>query len=230
VVALTGTTPGRALEPIVASDPFAAAAGFVASALERVAAERGRVRLAVPGGSAAATVAQAAGLLEERGFDFARVLLTWVDERCVPASSPDSNRGGLQLGSEPGVVLPLFTDGERAEDAVARVERELAATFEGALDVVVLGMGADGHVASLFPGRAPPAGRVAHVRDSPKPPTERITLTRAMLATARHTFVVAAGEEKRAALERLVAGDATLPASGLPGLVVCTDMELGEPQ
>jgi len=224
---VSGAGPVHELEPIVAEDPFAAAAGAVARTLERIAAERERVRLAIPGGSAAAAALGAAGLLQGRGFDFGSLLLTWVDERCVPFSSPDSNRGSVRFEPVPGAELPLYLDGERPGDAVARVERGLTATFEDALDVTVLGMGADGHVASLFAEAPPLPGRVAWVANSPKPPPQRITLTRAMLATARHTFVVAAGEGKRAALERLVAQDPALPASGLPGLVVCTDLALG---
>ncbi|NNL66442.1 MAG: 6-phosphogluconolactonase, partial [Myxococcales bacterium] len=87
--------------------------------------------------------------------------------------------------------------------------------------------GEDGHVASLFPGRAVPRGAsVAFVADSPKPPAERVTLTRALLESARTSVLVAAGEAKRAALERLLTGDPELPAQGLPGLVVVTDLEL----
>lgn len=230
---MTGTTPERTArrpELLTARDPFDAGARLVADAVARVAEERGRARLAVPGGSGAAAATRAAELLRGRGFDFERLLLTWVDERCVPASSPESNRGTLRLEPAPGVVLPLYLDGERPAEAVRRVERELTTTFERALDVLLLGMGADGHVASLFVGRPPTEGVVAHVRDSPKPPPERITLTRAILGTARHTILVAAGEEKRQALTRLAEGDQGLPASGLPGLVICTDLDIGEPR
>jgi 6-phosphogluconolactonase len=101
-------------------------------------------------------------------------------------------------------------------------------------------MGADGHVASLFPDLPAPAtdcsgsdaglahvAYVAYVPDAPKAPPRRITLTREALACARHTLLVAAGEEKRSALERLCAGDPELPATGLTGLVVVTDLALG---
>lgn len=205
--------------------PFEGAARRLADAVAGCAAEEGRVRLAIPGGSAAVTATRAAQLLSARGFDFERLYLTWVDERCVPARAPESNRGATSFVPAPGVELPLFLDGEQPAEAVARVRRELGVTFQNALDVVLLGMGADGHIASLFVDRPPLEGLVGYVGDSPKPPRERITLTRELLRTARHTVLVAAGEEKRMAVTRLLAADASLPATGLPGLVVCTDLE-----
>jgi 6-phosphogluconolactonase len=145
----------------------------------------------------------------------------------------------------PARVLPLFEDGESPQAALARVARGYAETFADGLDVAVLGMGADGHVASLFPDRPASAADsvgsvaglardadgddvafVAYVPEAPKAPPRRITLTREALARARHTLLVAAGEEKRSALERLCAGDPELPATGLPGLVVVTDLAL----
>jgi len=111
---------------------------------------------------------------------------------------------------------------------VVRVEAALDERFQGGLDVLLLGLGEDGHVASLFPGRSAGNGRVAHIRSSPKPPLERITLTRAFLATARCAVCLAAGEAKRDAAYRLASGDTGLPASGLPGLVLVTDLDLGE--
>jgi 6-phosphogluconolactonase/glucosamine-6-phosphate isomerase/deaminase len=65
-----------------------------------------------------------------------------------------------------------------------------------------------------------------HVPDSPKPPADRITLTRRALETAKTSLLVAIGEPKREALTRLIGGDASLPAWGLPGLVIVTDLDL----
>ena len=98
---------------------------------------------------------------------------------------------------------------------------------EGGIDIALLGMGEDGHIASLFPGHAaPPEGALAaHIADSPKPPKDRITLTHRVLAAATDvSILLATGEGKRAALERLGAGDASLPAHGLPRLTVVTDL------
>ncbi len=215
-----------------ASDPIEVAAELLADALLELDRVRGAARLAIPGGSALAALGPARIRLGEA---WSRVLLTWVDERCVPFAHAESNRGAayraawLDANHAPARELPLFLDDERSEDAVARVESGLTQIFEGALDVLLLGMGEDGHVASLFPGwSAPPGARAAFVASSAKSPPRRVTLTRCMLATARCSILVAAGEAKRAALLRLLAGDPGLPAQGLPGLTVVTDLDPGK--
>lgn len=215
---------------VCAPDAVARASALLVEAVRAVDSERGRARLAIPGGSALGALAPARAQL---GSVWRRVLLTWVDERCVPFADARSNRGAahrsaaLAASDPPADLLPLFSDGERGDEAVERVEAALAARFSGELDVALLGMGEDGHVGSLFPGAPEPTGaRVAFVRSSPKPPPERITLTRRMLATARSLVLLATGEAKRGAIERVIAGDPALPATGLPGLVIVTDLEL----
>ena len=214
---------------VVASDPIAAAAARVEEAVRAVDAEREAARLAIPGGSAAAVVG---AVREALGEVWRRVRLTWVDERCVPRRALDSNRGTahrngfLREDDPPAVELALFEDGETPEAACERVAEGLGRELHAGLDVVLLGMGADGHVASLFPGRGEPPGVVAPVYESPKPPRERVTLTTRFLRTARTTVLFATGEAKREALTRVLMEDPKLPASGLPGLVVVTDLEL----
>ncbi len=211
-------------------DAAASGALLLVEALTAVDSERGSARLAIPGGSALRAVGAARARL---GTAWNRVLLTWVDERCVPFADPRSNRGGayrsgaLDACDPPAELLPLFEDGERAAESLERVEAALDARFGGVLDVVLLGMGEDGHIGSLFPGAGESTkGRVAIVRESPKPPAERLTLTRLVLATARRTVLIATGEPKRAAVERVFSGDSALPATGLPGLVIVTDLDL----
>ena len=213
----------------VAKDPVAVAAGLVTEAL--LAADFGGAapRRPAPGGSAAAALGTIAAGMPDGVW--ARTSLTWVDERCVPVADPRSNRGAALaagfLSPTPGRLLPLFEDGEAPAAAVARVIAGLGALFRRGLDVTLLGMGEDGHVASLFPGHGALASveGAAYVPDAPKPPPERITLTLDVLRTAKRTVLLATGEGKRAALERLLAGDRALPAVGLPGLVVVTDLE-----
>ena len=217
-------------ELVIADDPRAAAASRVAAAVQRAVDERGSARLAIAGGSAAAVVAVARELI---GPAWRATRLTWVDERCVPWRDPASNRGeahrqgALAVDTPVAVELPLLRDEEltRLDVALARVEAALASDFADGLDVTLLGLGTDGHVASLFPGKPWDVGetRALLVRTAPKPPPLRITLTRAFLATARTHVIYAVGVAKREAIARLLAGDRSLPASGLDGVVVVTD-------
>lgn len=206
---------------LVAADPVREAASRL-----RVALETHGSRLAIAGGSAARVLAH-----ETLEPLWSSVTLTWVDERAVPGASSDSNRGEADRVApiaRAGVCLPLVQDDELDDltRAVARVERGLDAHFDGGLDVTLLGLGEDGHVASLFPGHAWTHGdaRVMMTDDSPKPPSRRLTLTRPFLATARTHVVFAVGAGKADAIARLVAGDPALPASGLEGLVIVTDI------
>ena len=214
-----------------AADPAAAAAELLVPLLERIDRERGRARLAVTGGSAVAPL----GLVRRRlaAGVWGRLQLTWIDERCVPFGDPESNRGiayrtgHLDPSDPPGLELPLFLDGEQPEAAAARVAAQLGGAFQGRLDVLLLGLGEDGHIASLFPGkpfRRPGDPLAFAVLDSPKPPPRRITLSLAALATAPGSVLVAFGEGKRDALARLAQGDPALPGSALDGLTVVSDL------
>jgi 6-phosphogluconolactonase len=215
---------------VVDADPVTAAAARLGAALRAADGPAGP-RLAVPGGTALRALGPARIALGAAAWG--RVRLTWVDERCVPLADPESNRGGayragiLAVDAPPGLELPLLLDGEAPAAACARVTTRLAADFGAALDVLLLGLGADGHVASLFPGHpvVGATGLVAHVTDSPKAPATRLTLTFGLLATAGRAILLATGEEKRAALRRLLDGDPALPATRLPALTIVTDLE-----
>jgi len=200
--------------------------------LREVLASRPVARLAISGGSAAQLVGDVRAAL---GDEWSRIFLTWADERAVPFDDAQSNRGSayrsdaLSKGAPPGRELPLYEDGESASAALARVSAALQDEFDGGLDVALLGLGEDGHIASLFPGRPPLSGPVAWVNDSPKPPAQRITLTLPTLETAKHTMIYALGSGKREALSRLQAQDPALPASSLPSITVVTDQMLEDP-
>jgi 6-phosphogluconolactonase len=218
------------------ADDVAREAGeALAEALRLVLAARDVARLAIPGGSALAALSFAR---EQLGESWQRVALTWVDERCVPEADPESNRGtarrrGLLFDPAPARCLALYEDDETPAQAVVRASAAIRGEFDGALDVLLLGLGEDGHIASLFPGSglspsdaALGDAPVAHVADSPKPPADRITLTRPLLGTAGASILLATGELKRAALCRLLAGDEALPAHGLSRLQIFTDLTI----
>ena len=188
-------------------------------------------RLVVAGGSVLKVLGR---VRRQLGVErFATVRLCWADERCVPFDNPMSNRGSayrarhLELSLPPAEELPLYLDDETQERACERVAEAFASRFQSAIDVALLGMGEDGHIASLFPGhpelnaKAP----VVAVTASPKPPASRISLTLPSLTTAKITVILATGESKRHALERLLERDPWLPVSRLERVIVVTDLE-----
>jgi 6-phosphogluconolactonase len=153
-------------------------------------------------------------------IDSWKVDVYWGDERCVPADSPDSNYHLVReaLLERVGAVnanYPMFCD-EGADPYQLRIG-EL-----GRLDVVHLGLGADGHVASLFPGSdaldADP-GRLVVMNEDPNGvnPFPRMTLTLAGIARARLVVVTVEGEEKREALARVRDDDPGCPGAQVRG-------------
>jgi 6-phosphogluconolactonase len=222
---------GEAL--IVSDEPLKEAGRLIAEALQKRVAESGGARFAIAGGSAAEALRFVLPAVTDA--DWKRVSLTWVDERCVPEASPDSNRGDayrkgyLKKDRAPGLELPLWLDDDTDERAIRRVTASIRDDFRSRIDVTLLGMGEDGHIASLFPGH--PArfakGPVTTLSDSPKPPPHRITLTYEILRTARAQFLVAMGEGKRAAIDRVLSGDPLAPANALPELTIITNVKTG---
>jgi 6-phosphogluconolactonase len=213
-----------ALETIVAkaeSIPEALARRFEERARE---ASEARVRFAValPGGSVATTCFPR---LADCEVDWSKVEFFWGDERGVPSSDPDSNYSlarALWLDKVPvdgQRVHRMRGEGSDLAAAAADYEAEMLRILGGPprLDLLILGVGPDGHVCSLFPGRPLLRERsrwVAAVHDSPKPPPRRLTLTLASILAARDVVVVALGREKapvvRAALQD---ADSELPVA-----------------
>ncbi|KAB2654248.1 MAG: 6-phosphogluconolactonase [Verrucomicrobia bacterium] len=200
-------------------------------------------RVALPGGRITRKVlaATAAGSTR-RGVSLAGVDIFWGDERCVAPDDPESNfRLAREALFEPASVPPARVYRIRGEidppEAAREAEAKLRAVAgakpeeQPVLDLVFLGLGEDGHVASLFPG-APAEiteSRLAYVPVvGPKPPPRRVSLTYAAIAAAREVWVLASGAGKQEAL-RLSLGAGSTPLArviaGHPRTLVFTDIK-----
>lgn len=190
-------------------------------------AVRGTASLVLTGGRIAAQIYAAVRDNSARdAVDWSRVDFWWGDERFLPSGDPDRNETQAReaflsaLPVDPARVHPMpASDGPHGSDAAAAAAA-YAAELGAVFDVVLLGVGEDGHVASVFPGH--PVGAdprpVADVHDSPKPPPVRITLTLTTLNTADEVWLLASGAGKADAVrEALTASPATLPAAKVHG-------------
>jgi 6-phosphogluconolactonase len=193
----------------VAERAAADIARFAASTRE----QRGVARLALSGGS---TPRRTYELLGEKPAELERVEVWFADERCV---GPEDEQSNYRLVAEtllaPAGIAPEMVhrmQGELGpEEGARRYAQALREGLESGvqelpvLDLIVLGIGADGHVASLFPGSPTlDAGDdvlCLGVRDSPKPPPERITLSLAVLRAARRCLLLATGASKADAID-----------------------------
>ena len=151
----------------------------------------------------------------------------WGDERFVPHDHPESNYGAAQgalldhLPVPPGGVFPVPTDAGNPGTAAAAYQQTLVETLETLppeLDLVLLGLGADGHTASLFPGALPEVdgGTLVAATHSPAGIPERVTFTPSLLNAARQVLFLVSGESKAEALEQVLRAkepDPSLPAT-----------------
>ncbi|HEX9810498.1 MAG TPA: 6-phosphogluconolactonase [Burkholderiales bacterium] len=185
-----------------------AAAARIAQVLEHAVARRGRACVALAGGNTPRSVyrrlAQAHRLPREQ------LEIYFGDERAVPPNDPQNN---YQMAREtlldaaslaPAQIHRIVAEGADLEAAAD----DYAARLPDRLDLIILGIGEDGHTASLFPGS--PAlnerARKVVVVDAPKPPRRRLTVTPPVIAAARVKIVLASGAEKSDAVARALEG------------------------
>lgn len=196
--------------------------------LEEAQAE-GRVpSIVLTGGTIADEIhRELARIAGDSSVDWSRVDIWWGDERYVAADSDDRNAGQaraalldqLPLAPERVHEMPASSFGD-LEDAAAAYAETLRTHGSGAFDVVMLGLGPDGHVASLFPGfpqlDVTGVATVA-VTESPKPPPERISLTFEALNRTRAVWFLVSGAGKADAVAAALAGGDPheIPARGV---------------
>jgi 6-phosphogluconolactonase len=158
--------------------------------------------------------AASVGQAKAQKISFAIVHFFWADERCVPPDDPESNfKSAHELLFAPLQIADAQIHrihGEDLPDVAAQkatmdICRVVPKNSDGqpVLDLIFLGMGEDGHVASLFPDKTEgtiPTETFCVVKNSPKPPPNRITLSYAAIATAKNVWVLVSGAGKEAAL------------------------------
>lgn len=185
----------------------------VAEHLRVAIAARGTAVLVVSGGRSPVAFFQH---LAKQALDWSKVLVTLADERWVPVEHADSNAGLLKRYLLQGPAanarfLSLYSASANLEEAAAHVDR-LLAELPG-IDVLVLGMGDDGHTASLFPSSPnlvealkPDGERRCWPMLAPSVPHQRLSMSRALLASARFTALSISGQSKLHTLNAALAG------------------------
>jgi 6-phosphogluconolactonase len=211
---ISRVVPGTLVTEASAAAVAREAATRIASALQSALASQSRASLALSGGN---TPRDAYALLAQTGVDWTRVHVFWVDERAVPPTDDRSNYRWAKAtlldgaGIASGLIHRMPADALDIDAAARDYDKALLAGVDPAedgvpaFDVVVLGVGDDGHTASLFPGE-PTVDIVDRftVAVPARPGREaRLTLTRPVIEHARNVFVLAVGAGKRAALERV---------------------------
>ncbi|CAN0896383.1 Probable 6-phosphogluconolactonase 1 [Linum grandiflorum] len=208
-------------------------ADYISELSEASVKERGDFAIALSGGSLIGLMGKLCEAPYSKTVDWSKWYIFWVDERVVSKNHADSNyklaKDGL-LSKVPIVPSHVHSinDSVSAEEAADDYEfaiRQLVKTRTvnvsdisdcPKFDLILLGMGPDGHVASLFPNH-PALGEkdewVTFITDSPKPPPERITFTLPVINSASNVAIVATGESKADALHLAIEGsDGSLPA------------------
>jgi 6-phosphogluconolactonase len=208
-----------------------AAADRIVAAARNAIHRRGRFRIALSGGSTPRPVyALLAAPPRVAAVDWSRVDVFWGDERCVPPDHPESNYGvarellldrlpGLRKGAVHRMPADLPDREREARRYQARIARAFGTTADDrrppAFDLIWLGMGRDGHTASLFPGSTALAERRAWVVTTwaPGPAVWRMTLTLPIVNAARSVLFVVIGADKAGPLQSVRSGADALPAA-----------------
>lgn len=194
------------------------------------------VHIALTGGTIGTRVLQAAGAADRRSeVDWSLVHFWWGDERFLPRDSAERNERGAREALLERIAVPAANIHAMAASDAGLSLDEAADAYAGELaafgsddqpwpsfDVCFLGVGPDAHIASLFPDRPEiqvTDRAVVAVRDSPKPPPERVSLTRPVLNSSKRVWMVLSGTDKAAALGLALAGASyeSVPAAGAKG-------------
>jgi len=207
-----------------------AAAEFIAQRSAEAIKEHGVFTVAFSGGSLPEIVAKGLAVDDaKKKIDFTKWVVLFADERCVALDHADSNYKACnqfifsKVGIDKKQIHPLddkhVKDPEKAAAAYETVLKEVVKTQKGKIpqiDLLLLGMGPDGHCCSLFPGHKLLKEEkllVAPIFDSPKPPDCRITLTYPVVNAAKAALFVCTGDGKKDVLKQIMDGGSQLPSA-----------------
>ena len=222
-------------EPLVEVHPDAGAlatavAGELLTRLADAQASGHVPHIGLTGGTIADAVhRELARLSPGADVDWSKVVVWWGDERFVAPDSPDRNAVGARaalldaVGATQVHEMPSTADATDVQAGAAAYAATVREHGSGEFEVVMLGVGPDGHVASLFPGHPEldVDDQIAvAVTDSPKPPPERITLTYSALNRSRSVWLLVSGAAKAEAVAAALADEGDLhatPARGVAG-------------
>jgi 6-phosphogluconolactonase len=191
---------------------------FVEKVSREAITEHGFLSIAISGGSLPKILSKK--LAFNKNVDFSKWHIFWADERCVAHDHVDSNYLEVKkslLDHIPQIpqenIYPIneeYAAAKDAEKAASEYEQRLAKFFRDqkpAFDLLLLGMGPDGHCCSLFPGHPlllEKTRLVAPIFDSPKPPPERITLTYPVVNNSKLVVFVTAGDGKKDMVQQII--------------------------
>lgn len=189
----------------------------ILGAAEHAIAERGIFKLVLAGGSTPEKVYR---LLAQADADWSRWSIYYGDERCLPADHADRNSLMATQAFLEKVAIPdsqIFTiPAELGPEQAAKKYQQIIADALP-FDMVLLGMGEDGHVASLFPGHQHQEDELAHaVYNSPKPPPERVSISAKALSNTEQLIFLITGANKREAVKNWRSGQDLPVATILP--------------
>jgi 6-phosphogluconolactonase len=219
---------------LVVADPVETAAKLIQESAADAIANRGRFIIALSGGS---TPLKLFVRLTEAPYretiDWSRVYFLWGDERSVPPDHPESNYRMAHeallgpLAIAPSQILRMEAEREDLAAAANEYDQKLRTLLQegdsdGRIDLVLLGMGADGHTASLFPHTAAlnEQANWAAANNVPQLKTRRMTLTYPVIAAARRVLFLATGREKAETLKEVLEGP--LDPSRLPSQIAAS--------
>jgi len=203
--------PAEIIVSAIPEDFARIAADWIAHYAAQAVEERGVFTIGLSGGSTPLPVFDLLAQPEwQARVPWQQTQVFWCDERCVPPDDPESNFGQAwrrllsKVDIPPEQLYRIEAEDPEPEAAAARYAAQLPTRF----DLLVLGIGKDGHTASLFPGSSMLYERVrkaVYIADSPKPPSCRITITPPVIEGARHLIMLATGMEKAHAVARALA-------------------------